>query len=540
MSSRRKIFTADLETDPFDHGHFPRPFWAGLFDGKNHWDYWGADCVEKFIDRIWDLDGIIYFHNGGKFDFHFLLPYLPDEINIFMIGARLVSIKFRGVELRDSFAILPVALKQGGKKIEIDYEIFREEFREDNKTEITDYARGDNVALYDLVVDFIDRYGMNITLASAAFNQLKLLGIDPPQGREEKDEKLRQFYYGGRVQCFETGIFEGDLKYIDINSAYPYAMMAKHCFDQSFTVNKKVPEDEELFNASFFELTCHSRGAFPLRTKTGLSFPVGRGEFFVTGWEVRAGLDTGMISDVEYNRIHKPNTLKDFKPFVNKFYAMKKQADKDGDSNARLFAKLMLNSAYGKFALDPRKFKDYEIYPIGDLSKQEIIEEGLTHKCDFDEAGFSVFARELELSAIQRAFKNVGTAASITGYVRAYLFRALCEVDRPLYCDTDSIVCYGSNSLPMGKELGEWDLEAEGTKIAIAGKKMYALTLGDGTDKVASKGVRAKAGDIRRAAKGEVINIKNEAPTYSLITKAKFITRDIKKTVDDQSQNPFS
>ena len=39
-----------------------------------------------------------------------------------------------------------------------------------------------------------------------------------------------------------------------------------------------------------------------------------------------------------------------------------------------------------------------------------------------------------------KKFFNLATAASITGFVRAKLWRAICECDRPFYCDTDSLI----------------------------------------------------------------------------------------------------
>jgi hypothetical protein len=38
-------------------------------------------------------------------------------------------------------------------------------------------------------------------------------------------------------------------------------------------------------------------------------------------------------------------------------------------------------------------------------------------------------------------FYNIATAASITGAARANLLRNLSLSDRPIYCDTDSIIC---------------------------------------------------------------------------------------------------
>lgn len=534
---KSKIYSADLETDPFEHGHFPRPFWAGFFDGHNHKTFWGSDCISRFVNAIWDLKGIMYFHNGGKFDFHYLLAYLPDELEIFMIGERLVSIKFRDLELRDSFAIIPTSLSSGGEKSEVDYDKFRPEKREEHREEIEEYARQDNVALWNLVTRFIENYGAYLTLASAAFKQLQNLGINPPKGTEKMDEKLRPFYYGGRVQCFEYGEIKPPcgVKIVDINSAYPYAMLHKHCFDQSFHKSKNPPKNIETYRASFFAVKCSPKGCFPKRSKDGIHFPFGVEDvYFVTGWEMESAIETDSIENYEIQECWKPNTLIDFSVYVEKFYREKLAAQRRNDTQARMFAKLMLNSVYGKFAINPRNFRDYELCPIGERV------EGAKHKCDLDEAGFAVWAKEIEENKLQSAFKNVGTAASITGFVRAYLWRALCQVERPIYCDTDSIACADTGDLPMNDDLGGWSTEGEGESIHVAGKKLYSLIGYKGeTLKLASKGVRASHEDISRAIAGEDVNIKNPAPTYSLSTGGKFISRKIRKTIDIDSPNPF-
>jgi len=126
----------------------------------------------------------------------------------------------------------------------------------------------------------------------------------------------------------------------------------------------------------------------------------------------------------------------------------------------------------------------------------------------------------------------VATAVSITGFVRAYLLRAIHSVENPLYCDTDSLFYTGKSKLKIGKELGEWDLEAEGYKMAIAGKKLYCLWKNDGKTKIASKGVKLPEKEIENIAckQGYVSLYESEAPIFSLRKGIYFQPRKIKKT----------
>jgi hypothetical protein len=135
-------------------------------------------------------------------------------------------------------------------------------------------------------------------------------------------------------------------------------------------------------------------------------------------------------------------------------------------------------------------------------------------------------------------FLNVATAASITGQVRAKLWRAICDCDTPIYCDTDSIMCKGAD-FPISKELGEWKDEGTAHDLWIAGKKLYVARGDFGTDKrtgkrlkekIASKGCKLTAKQIIDVVSGKTVTYHPDAPTYSMHHKPVFIDRNIKMT----------
>jgi hypothetical protein len=145
------------------------------------------------------------------------------------------------------------------------------------------------------------------------------------------------------------------------------------------------------------------------------------------------------------------------------------------------------------------------------------------------------------------SYFNVAVAASITGWVRAYLWRALCKTTDKYYCDTDSIICRDFQGT-VGKNIGEWDLEDEGYKgIYIGGKKLYAMELNycavryekglvvttpnEGEIKKAHKGSRLTFEEIVDIVKhGKTIHWENKAPSFSLSAGMRYIKRDIKMT----------
>jgi hypothetical protein len=131
-------------------------------------------------------------------------------------------------------------------------------------------------------------------------------------------------------------------------------------------------------------------------------------------------------------------------------------------------------------------------------------------------------------------FYNVATAASITGYVRAMLWRTICASDGVLYCDTDSLICERFAG-DIGPNLGQWSLECNVSAAYIAQRKMYALKSDEFDDekqdykwKTASKGVQLSVEQIVNGVKNKVdLKVAKISPAFSL----KYGQRFFKKTI---------
>jgi hypothetical protein len=107
---------------------------------------------------------------------------------------------------------------------------------------------------------------------------------------------------------------------------------------------------------------------------------------------------------------------------------------------------------------------------------------------------------------------------------------------RPIYCDTDSIICEGFRGELNDTELGGWKLEAIGDRAAIAGKKLYTIfntaelhTTGKAIKK-ASKGVNLTPREIVDVCNGKEIIYRNPVPNFHLDGTADFVERRINKT----------
>jgi hypothetical protein len=552
LDGRIAIF--DSETDPFKEGRIVEPFTCGIYfpDTQEYKDFWGDDCIDQFCN--WLTNNFepntlsIFAHNGGNFDFYFLLNWFDKGHSPFIINGRLVRVQICNQEFRDSYAMIPVALGEY-QKTEIDYTKFERENRETYKDEILAYQKDDCIFLSDLVTSWLDMFGNKLTMASVALPMLRSYhGFDTltPQ----TDTKLRPYYYGGRNQCFATGILHGDFKCYDINSSYPNVMKRfKHPISDTPRYENEITD-----RTHFAHIRAWSLGALPIRDKFGtLTFPIGTFDFYACIHEIKAGLETGTLRILKvYESIYFDEETS-FGAFIDHFYKLRLEAKAKGDKIRTLFYKLVMNSSYGKFAQDPRKYENWVFNP-NEMPKPHYCEPchdkvqlELPYDCTGENChpngwylhttnnGVSIYASPQKIRP--NSFFNVATAASITSAARAQLLRGINAANRPIYCDTDSIICEGWNLNAIGNgivldahELGAWDIEAEGDTLAIAGKKMYALFNKGEAIKKASKGVKLTADEIERVARGETIEYAHPVPKFSLDGDAKFTVRNIKAT----------
>ena len=159
---------------------------------------------------------------------------------------------------------------------------------------------------------------------------------------------------------------------------------------------------------------------------------------------------------------------------------------------------------------------------------------------------------EQPLQKERRRYYNVATGASITGYARAMLWRAICGAKRPVYCDTDCLVCEApGEGINVGTELGQWKHEGDFDKLGIGGKKLYVMRGAEGwwedesgkTVKAkarpskairlyaqASKGAKLSKREIWKVARGSAVTYSATSPTFSVKKQQSFVVRKIQKT----------
>lgn len=563
----RHIAILDFETDPFDAETkaeilpFVCELYSDQFGAIVIWDETFERFIAKVVKAIEDLPDAytIYAHNGGKFDYLFLVRHLRGAVKF--KGRAIMSCKIGNHELRDSLHILPEKLA-AWKKDHFDYEKMKRCNRAKFRQEILDYLHSDCVYLFDIVKSFVAEFGLKISIGQAAFSELKKSYV-VQNVSEASDEFLRRYFFGGRVECIGgRGLFDSisqrqGYKLYDVNSMYPYVMANfAHPTSNEYLWRRGAISDDTVF----IDVECRSHGAFVSRAD-GLDASTERsiGRFYTTIWEYNTAVKYGLIEDVKIigvvDNLQRTNFARFIVPMYERRQAVKaamKALIASGKEDTTefeefkkqdLFLKYLLNNSYGKFAQNPRTFKEYYYTEVGEMPPLEWMQfldkanEDIRHKFSMpveraDE--FHIWAKP----SPGRRYNNVGTAASITGAARSVLLEAMQNADDPIYCDTDSLICRALNNTDLDPtRLGAWDLEQEFDRVIIAGRKLYGCEVKgypDGHDKrikIRSKGASGlKWADLEQMLDDRIIETINRAPTISRTGEQHYMKRKIRAT----------
>jgi hypothetical protein len=503
-------------------GRKPEPFAWGLYNGLEYWEFWGDRSTSDVMDKLQTLEaGIVYIHNGGKFDIYYLLPWVDQTRDMLIIKERITQCYMSARwgdfhRIRDSYKILPFPLSQY-QKDEIDYSTMERDVREQHKETILSYLKGDCVYLWQLCSEYIKTFGPAMTIGGTAMKQLKERHDVGEPFTPENDARIRRNYFiGGRVERYKVGVFQGNWKVYDVNSMYPYVMSAfYHPIGNPTHYGSSITKDTYFVTARGV-----NHGAFPSRDGNGVTFSQQYGEYCVSIHEWNAAMELGLFDCEEILETVDFDASRMFYDYIMHFYSLRKYAKETGDVIKALFYKFLLNNSYGRFAVNPDNFKEYRLTDDSvDLRWSGFQPAQLL-------ADFNLILWERPSEDFRYA--NVGTGASITGAARSVLMRGLQGATNPMYCDTDCIICEDLSGVTLhASELGAWDTENKGNLLAIAGRKMYALWDGEECVKYASKGVSITPEQITRIAQGEIVTYERDAPTYRLSGAVDWITRKV-------------
>ena len=444
-----------------------RLYAIGIYDGKKVLTHISDNesntaFIEWLLNNLNDGD-VVYAHNGGKYDFLFLFQYIQQnklkirDIKVIHASVVMLRVEYKGkvIEFRDSFAILPVSLKN----LTIDYNVEHKKLQMDynlgiNDKRFVEYFKNDLMGLYEVLEqskELLNSY----TIASATMNNyLKNFYKKKVSNYSFKvDELFRNGYYGGRVEIFKM---RGEnLHYYDVNSLYPsvmydfeYPLIENNNLEY---VNEFIPDALGYYYIKVKVPETEYIPLLPYRDKEGkLLFPQGTWQGWYYSPEVSKAIELGYSVKVLKGYVFK-RTDYIFREFVDYYYNIKKHS-----SGAKKFiAKLMLNSLYGKFG----QHRELDTFEVSEDSPYMYLP-------------YLNLARVKTLSYAKYIHSEI--AGLITSYARLRLYSLFERAGKEniYYCDTDSIIT--SKELSTSDALGDIKNEDNIKSFIAINPKVYA------------------------------------------------------------------
>jgi len=300
------------------------------------------------------------------------------------------------------------------------------------------------------------------------------------------NELARLGYHGARVEPYRLGRVAGVTGY-DCRSLYPSVQRSAEFPDPAALVcdvaadGRAVHLDRPgLSQATVLVPDC-AVPPLPVRLKGKLFFPVGE----LTGvWphvELCHALECGATLKTVNWSLWSPRSFNPFEEFIDDLYARRVAHAADGDLRRRLF-KLLLNSAYGRYGINP----DHGLAALQPVRSQAELE---AHPAaEFKLIGGLPYLLVPLAAGEQPAYCNVAIAATVTAGARVRMYETIARcINDLIYIDTDSVWTVGE--LETGEGLGELRITHEKRDLWVVAPKEYAIFSGEHLQEAHAKGV---------------------------------------------------
>lgn len=438
---------------------------------------------------------IIYFHNldyDGRALMHWFLDYhLQPEC--LMSNGKIYQITWKNLDIRCSCKLLanPSIDKLGKgfgfKKLEYDYQKIRHYKNVDDiPTDLQEYAKRDveilGMALQKYLPILTKKGKGRLTIGSTAKNSLinsigydffitELKGCNPWPKYNEDDFDSKEQWYNEYVMPYRASYFGGlsvinkkylgveikaNIKYYDINSSYPSVMFN----DLPYGKGSNIPLKNSL-KWCYIKLKSakpkfwNSIPCIPLSKCWNMDSIyidkewTGYRDIYV--WQEE--LDCwNQYWDLEYEVCEERSLYFQKRPYCRQWvkskYLEKSNAD---DASKKMIAKILLNSAYGKWAENPKSSKS---------------------TYDKKEGLFYITKSEVEYELDDKSYLPL--SAYVTAKARVKLIHTAMSCDW-IYCDTDSVYSLTpiDHKYIDNKELGKWKDECEVENMQIHAFKCF-------------------------------------------------------------------
>ena len=516
----KKMFTADFETSTLEWFKIDKEarVWAySLCEIGNTSNFLYGNSIDDFMNFCMDkkTNYTLWFHNlkfDGEYIFNWLLKndyecikekserhnktfmcLLSDTGQFYSIEIyfEVNNKKVNKVTIYDSLKILNFSVEKIAqdfnlpiRKLELDYDTYRKKGHILTFHEI-DYIRNDVEIMARALEIMFGKDLKKITIGSdALYNYKKTISrfefYFPMLG--DKDELIRKSYRGGWTYLNplykEKQVKKGIV--IDKNSMYPSVMY--YCdlpfgepvyFEGEYQKDLCYPLYIQVMSCSF-SIKEHKLPTIQLKHTMGymeneyIETTDGKIETLcLTSVDMKLFKEHYNIDDVTYICGFKFKQIKGlFKNYIDEWSGNKIKAKHDGNGAMYTISKLMLNSLYGKFGLNPSVRGKYP-YLKSDGS-----------------VGYSMYARE------ERDSIYVPLASFVTAYARYDIINNSQAIrdytlekyrkDYYIYSDTDSIHCLYLSDEELSKimdiddyRLGAYKKESEFKEASFIRQKCY-------------------------------------------------------------------
>lgn len=512
----RPVGVFDIETEGWDR------FFCGaiLHDGRVK-TYRHHDERRMVEDLLAIGEGDVMAHNGGRFDFLWLIDALFKfklirdgmKIDAAESGSSIIAMTITGpggmrLRFRDSFRMFPVSLRTMGSKGEVGVDCTMEspECREKARLQgvhgkpitgcggycaikrgmdraaerrVIEYCAQDCRALWDGVRRLIafaeDELALSLagTTGATAWKTAKTWElIEPTELQHRQWSWIREGYFGGRVGLFRSKADRG--WHYDITSSYPYQ------------TSQPLPDGIPAFKASPSEAGRAYRSCKPGVYRARVTVPecmipplpyramIGknrRNAYPVGSFEGTWALPELLYAETIDCKVEPlagmifPGERDAFRPLMNHLIASRLRYGKS-TAEGKLI-KLWANSLYGKFAQEPRTHRLVLARSSFDVPENSI---------PINEEG-TAFLVPYERTPPIPDCSHVEKAAYITARGRIQLHRMLTAQgeDDAIYCDTDSVFATRPRNAAHGVRdgLGGWADEGEFRDFSAIAPKLY-------------------------------------------------------------------
>lgn len=473
-----KIGTFDIESNKWIHFEV-----MGCYDGERYETFHRQTktesyhgIIKRFLKHITNkrYSGYTWYaHNGGKFDFLFILEDIMDsgfQFQILETNGSIISIDIitrnGKITIADSYHLLRASLKALTESFNVahkkkDYDVMKGVSWHDKK--LMQYLENDCIGLYECLVSFRKILGVSklrLTIASQALqvfrdqlgDETELLTMPIAYENDLRDN----FYAGGRVELYKG---MGTVNIYDVNSLYPSVMLNEMPLGEVFKTNSYRKGYIGFYCVEILDTP--DWYISPLMLKGGKCFfPNGRGIYYMSSDTLEMLIhDYGIRYKILYGYYFKKREYL-FNNYIERFY--KEKSEYYGQARG-IIAKFLLNALYGKFA-------------------QKRLRETITTMRNAGKNRFTDFQPESGLGLVLVLKESKSTfilpylSAYITELARLKHFLLMREDEKNIYyCDTDSIFS-SSNYYDryVSKKIGDLSFKGKYNFIGL-GNKVYSL-----------------------------------------------------------------